>query len=349
MEDLVSVIVPMYNSEKYIFKCLKSLMNQTYKNIEIIVINDGSTDNSLKIVSRLARRDNRIKVLNQVNMGSGKARIAGLKCLDYNSRFFTFCDADDYVSENYILRMLQVIKTHSADIVACPSIKFLGPFKRNAVSIECFKKMNIYNHDDIMEKLYISYFGITNFPGYMHSKLYDKKWASFMIHMPMIVKFMADDLTVNIRLLPLCSKVVTIPEPLYYYRFGGGTSKFMPDFMNDYMNYHKLQLEMIELYNLGYNFIYFSSIEIINVLHTWILMCSINKNFSDYEIWEELKKWRANQEIIYALNNIKKWEDSFKILFDNCEFDDLLNIIFKERKKGKANNSIKKIVSKIFT
>lgn len=337
----------MYNAQKYISRCIKSLMIQTYDNIQIIVVNDGSTDNSLEIVTSLASKDKRIKVYNQNNKGASEARVTGLKHLDNDTSYFAFCDADDYVNKNYIMSMLEMIKKYSADIVACPSIKFLGPFRRNAALTECFKKINVYNHDEIMESLYISYFGITNFPGYLHSKLYDIKWARHMLDMPPIVKFMADDLTINIRILPLCDKIVTIPNPLYYYRFGGGTSKFMPDFMNDYMNYHKLQLELAKCYNCSEKYLYFSCIEIINVLHTWIVMCSMNKEFSTEELYCEVIKWRENEDIIFALNNIKPWGDAFKIMLENYKFDDLINIIKLESKRKEKKVVLMNIVKQI--
>ena len=78
MENKISVIVPVYNTEDYLEKCIRSIMNQTYKNLEIITINDGSTDNSLSILENLKKEDDRIIIINQENMGVSKARNKGL-------------------------------------------------------------------------------------------------------------------------------------------------------------------------------------------------------------------------------------------------------------------------------
>ena len=78
-EDLISIIVPVYNTEKYLEQCLKSLLNQTYKNIEIIVVNDGSTDQSLDILNKYSFKDNRIKLYSQKNQGISAARNTALE------------------------------------------------------------------------------------------------------------------------------------------------------------------------------------------------------------------------------------------------------------------------------
>lgn len=97
---LISIIIPFYNSEQYLDKCLTSVIRQTYKNIEIILINDGSTDNSLKIANKFKCRDSRIKILSQKNKGQGAARNLGIN--QSTGEYISFVDADDYVSLDYI-------------------------------------------------------------------------------------------------------------------------------------------------------------------------------------------------------------------------------------------------------
>ena len=100
MEDLVSIIVPVYNTEKYLSKCLDSIVNQTYKNLEIILINDGSTDNSKAICEDFAKKDKRIQVINKENSGVSVSRNKGLSLAKGN--YIAFIDADDYAELNYI-------------------------------------------------------------------------------------------------------------------------------------------------------------------------------------------------------------------------------------------------------
>ena len=97
---LISVIVPVYNTEKYIEKCVMSILNQTYKNLEIILIDDGSTDNSPQICDSLAKKDNRITVIHQPNGGVSSARNIGLD--NTHGDYITFVDSDDYIEPNMI-------------------------------------------------------------------------------------------------------------------------------------------------------------------------------------------------------------------------------------------------------
>lgn len=110
----VSIIIPVYNVDKYIAKCINSVINQTYKNIEIILVNDGSTDNSLKICREFELKDNRIKVIDQENCGVSKARNEGISCS--TGDYICFSDGDDYLLEDYVEYLLNLALSHNADI-----------------------------------------------------------------------------------------------------------------------------------------------------------------------------------------------------------------------------------------
>ncbi len=116
----LSIIVPIYNSEKYLKECLDSLVNQTFKDIEIICVNDGSTDGSLNIIKHFAQNDSRIKIINQENKGQSAARNAGLKIA--RSEWVTFIDSDDYIDLNTYERALAV---SNIDII-CFGIEVYG-------------------------------------------------------------------------------------------------------------------------------------------------------------------------------------------------------------------------------
>jgi len=100
MSDLISVIIPVYKVEKYIDKCIKSILNQTYTNLEIILVDDGSPDNCGQICDDYAQKHNRIKVIHKTNGGQAEARNYGLNIA--KGKYVTFLDSDDYVSEDYI-------------------------------------------------------------------------------------------------------------------------------------------------------------------------------------------------------------------------------------------------------
>jgi glycosyltransferase involved in cell wall biosynthesis len=115
-KKLVSVIIPVYNVEKYLSNCLDSVISQTYNNLEIIVIDDGSTDNSGRICDEYAKKDKRIKVIHKKNGGLSDARNTGLNL--HTGHYITFIDSDDWVDNNYIEEQINTaIKTNS-DIVA---------------------------------------------------------------------------------------------------------------------------------------------------------------------------------------------------------------------------------------
>lgn len=115
-DKLVSIIVPIYNSEKYIAKCVESIINQTYRNIEIILVNDGSKDDSAKICDDWAKKDNRIRVVHKVNGGVSSARNEGIKIA--KGEFIQFVDADDYLDFNYTESLVQCVDKNTDLVIA---------------------------------------------------------------------------------------------------------------------------------------------------------------------------------------------------------------------------------------
>ena len=109
----ISIIIPIYNCEKYLSRCLDSIINQTFTNIEIICINDGSTDSSLKILQDYKTKDPRIIIINQNNQKLGAARNRGLEIQKGN--YITFIDSDDWIDNDYLEKLYNAIKTHNAD------------------------------------------------------------------------------------------------------------------------------------------------------------------------------------------------------------------------------------------
>ena len=113
---LISVIIPVYNVAKYLPRCLDSVYQQTYNNLEIILVDDGSTDNSLEICNQYAKQDKRIVVIHQENGGLSAARNSGMDHMQ--GEFFTFIDSDDWVTPDYCEVLFQAIKKSGADVSA---------------------------------------------------------------------------------------------------------------------------------------------------------------------------------------------------------------------------------------
>jgi glycosyltransferase involved in cell wall biosynthesis len=136
---MVSIIVPVYNVEKYLKRCVESLICQTYKNVEIILVDDGSTDNSSSICDFYAQMDARIKVIHKSNGGLSDARNAGIEVA--KGEYLSFVDSDDYVSPDFIMLLLKACEEYNADIAQCRCISVDGdegytPF-RESYPVSC--------------------------------------------------------------------------------------------------------------------------------------------------------------------------------------------------------------------
>ncbi len=118
---LISVIVPIYNSEKYLDNCVKSIVNQTYENLELILVNDGSTDKSPEICNEWAKKDSRIKVLHNENSGASSARNSGLDIA--SGDYIAFADSDDYLDSDMYESMLKELLDNNADSARCGIVR----------------------------------------------------------------------------------------------------------------------------------------------------------------------------------------------------------------------------------
>lgn len=131
---LVSIVVPVYNVEKYLVKCLDSLVNQTYKNTEIIIVNDGSTDGSLDIIQKYAQEDSRILIVNKVNGGLASARNAGVSVS--KGEYIWHVDSDDYAELSALSKMVTYALVKNADIVVtgyyCENENYQNTGKRSS-------------------------------------------------------------------------------------------------------------------------------------------------------------------------------------------------------------------------
>lgn len=114
---LISIIVPVYNVENYIDKCLQSILNQSYENLEVLLIDDGSVDHSGEICDDYARIDKRIRVFHQINKGVSSARNKGLELSA--GKYIVFIDADDYVKPDYLEILYGDMEEYQVDIVSC--------------------------------------------------------------------------------------------------------------------------------------------------------------------------------------------------------------------------------------
>ena len=117
MNELISVIIPVYNVEQYVERCLNSVINQSYTNLEIILVDDGSTDRSGEICDQYALKDSRIKVIHEENAGLGEARNRGLRIV--SGDYICFVDSDDWIEEDYCKELIEAAERTNSDISIC--------------------------------------------------------------------------------------------------------------------------------------------------------------------------------------------------------------------------------------
>jgi len=129
-----SIIIPIYNAEKYLVRCIQSILDQTYQNFELILVNDGSQDNSLSISERYAKKDDRIKVVSQKNQGVSSARNRGIELA--KAEYVTFIDSDDFIASDYLKIFSSDAEIHNADIMISGTIiKYEKSLKKKDIII----------------------------------------------------------------------------------------------------------------------------------------------------------------------------------------------------------------------
>lgn len=148
MKTKVSVIVPIYNSERYIDKCIQSIINQTFKDIELILVDDGSTDKSVEISNKYAEKDKRIKIIKQKNKGVSSARNYGISIA--TGDFITFVDSDDFIEIDMLDILYNAAIDNNCDVVLS-GIKII---KDNNIKYEFTKDSKIYTKQEVFKLFY---------------------------------------------------------------------------------------------------------------------------------------------------------------------------------------------------
>lgn len=283
-KKMISIVIPVYNVEKYISECLDSVINQTYSNLQIILIDDGSTDRSGIICDEYSKRDKRIEVVHQPNAGAGAAKNTGLNLI--KGEYFSIIDSDDFLDLNYYKNMLDSMIKYDVDVVQC---RFRNYFSNISFDRDfCFK----HNQNQIY----------TN-TRYLCELLFDWKYAVFWnklfksklltnIRFPVDRKI--DDEFFTYKVVGNAQKILNINDVLYNYRMR--KSSVMND--NDNIN---LICDRIDCYDERYKYILnkFSSLKKIYYysLSNYILF---NYNqYSDDKLLSAVKKYPVSKENVF--------------------------------------------------
>lgn len=210
-EDLISVIVPVFNTESYLSACLDSILTQSYRNLEVIVVDDGSSDFSLKLAQSYAEKDDRIKVYSHENEGPSMARNRGLEVS--TGDYITFVDSDDLLLPDALQILLEVLTHNNADISEGVSIreKVHSPVKiKKNLKTEIFTPQEAIADVLYQNKLLPSAWG----------KLYK---SSLFQELRFEKGILYEDLNIFYRVIEKCNKIVWIDYPVYFYRITEGS------------------------------------------------------------------------------------------------------------------------------
>lgn len=208
MEDLISVVLPIYNVEKYLKECIESVIAQTYSYIEIILVDDGSKDSSAQICDSYKEKDKRIRVIHKSNGGLSDARNTGLKHAKGN--YICFIDSDDYVHEKYIEELYNLIKKNDAQIAICNFQRI----SENGQAISEEKLISdVKTSDEILEKLNSKDLYPASIVAW--NKLYDIKLFKNILYP--VGKLHEDEYT-TYKLYYISNKIAITSRVLYYYR-----------------------------------------------------------------------------------------------------------------------------------
>lgn len=207
-EPLISVIVPVYNVEKYLSKCVDSLVNQTYKNYEIILVDDGSPDDCGKICDKYAENYRNIKVIHQQNQGLSVARNNGVK---YSiGEYISFVDSDDYVAKDYLECLVNALCEFDADVSVGGrvSVNENEVIKEDKyVSID--RTICLSTEKALSEMCYAKSFGVSAW-----SKLYPR---TLVEKYPYPIGMVHEDLATTYKIIADCKKIAVSEKPIYYY------------------------------------------------------------------------------------------------------------------------------------
>lgn len=203
--DLISIIIPVYKVEEYLEKCIESVLKQTYTNLQIILVDDGSPDNCGKICDEYAKKDPRIEVIHKVNGGLSDARNVGIA--KAKGKYIGFVDSDDYIKEDMYEILINLIKEYDADVSICNLYDVIDGkeyIRNNENGIQKYSRLEILK-EVLLDK---------NIQSYAWNKLYKKELFD-EIKYPIGKKY--EDIGTTFYVFEKCNKIVVTSKPEYYY------------------------------------------------------------------------------------------------------------------------------------
>lgn len=241
---MISVIIPVYNTAKFLSTCIKSVVNQTYQDLEIILINDASTDNSIHICNIFKEKDKRIILIDKKqNEGVEKARYDGI--LAATGEYICFVDSDDWLEKNALKRMYDKAIETDADYVEIGMQRVLD--RHNIIKKKAHSTIKgLITQPQLFDSYYISFFGVN----ILSVNIWGKLYKSCMLKNPPqpIGLAMGEDLYFNLELFPYLQKIYIDDYIGYNYRFGGMTTRYNKNLLPNLKVLYSIKKRKIEEY-----------------------------------------------------------------------------------------------------
>lgn len=348
----VAVIVPVYNTGAAKLRaCICSILRQTFKDFALVLVDDGSTDGSGVICDEYAKKDSRVTVIHQPNSGSVNARKAGIFSeRAQRAEYICMCDSDDVMPKKALEKLVMTAEQTQADCVCgntsrmyrgitIPS-RFVPPMFSDG-------KAKVYSNATILSDLYISCFGISNYPVSLCAKLYETKLITEASSYDPVVRFMGDDLSVTLRVLPKTQQLAIIPDIVYNYRIGGGTSKFMPHMLDDFLALYRFKREMAREYPMPQNAEYLMAVEMKNVLLTWLEMCAVRGGYDKNALLQEAVRVCALPDIQYAVRQkdlLEKQPGGIRKAIQDRDAEEVCTFVYERIHAGKFRRFVKSVL-----
>lgn len=287
----VSIIVPIYNSENFLNFCIDSLLSQTYKNFEILLIDDGSKDKSLEICKKYSQTDFRIKVFHKENGGVASARNYGLN--HSSGEYILFVDSDDYIDSSMIEILVNMIENNKSDFSLC------GIKQVNEYNFKSVNKTDDYNCYNICELsgFYSLLINNNNIGGFIGNKLYKRKIIFNLDNF--FCGDMFEDYEFNCRYLELCKKISYTEKEMYFYYNNDVslTRKFSVD---------KHRINGVEMYNKIISFYDKYDKDDFDLIMFHALKYEFNLNYKSFVISNTSKRKFIDKQKIAVLLKSKK-------------------------------------------
>lgn len=346
---MISIIVPVYNVAKFLPQCLDSILEQTYQNIEIILVNDASPDNSLMVCEFYQKKDPRVRIIDKkINEGVEKARLTGLDAA--TGEYIMFVDSDDWLEGVDVLALMhQKAEETQADYVDMVMQRVMDRHKWIKSSSQC-SVTGLIEQPELFDKYYISFFGVNILAVNMAGKLYRKSVLE-KVNLAPLGLCMGEDLVFNLRLFPHLKCIYIMDKVGYNYRFGGMTTRYNKHLYPDLKRLYLLKEQLIEQYqyNKAFDFI---RIEIKNVFLSDICQRIIFKTGSAAKI-KSVISHELEDPIWGRVLQVREYPnflaDPFVVAIANKDADTIYDICLERVKKDAFKRCMKRIASFVFT